>query len=352
MTVDTIRVGVIGAGANTRLHHIPKLRAQAGVEVVGVCNRSRESSSRVAAEFDIPRVYDHWTEAIEDPDTNAIVIGTWPYLHAEASIAALGAGKHVMTEARMARDAREAHAMLNAARARPDLVAQVVPAPFSLGVDATIRRLMDEGYLGDLLVIEHHAPGRFLDRDAPLHWRKNRELSGLNIGMLGIVYEMIMRWVGPAVRVTAMSRTFVRERLDASGAAQPVLVPDHLDVLADMACGAQLHLQQSDVMAHLQGGGTYLFGSDGMLRFWNGALYGARRGGGEPAELSIPEHERGAWRVEEEFVNAIRGREQIRLTTFEDGVKYMEFVEAVSRSMDTGRAVALPLPLEGITQNA
>ncbi len=343
MTVDTIRVGVIGAGANTRLHHIPKLQAQDGVEIIGVCNRSRESSSRVAAEFGIPRLYDHWRQAIEDADTDAIVIGTWPYLHAEVSIAALGAGKHVMTEARMARDAREAHAMLKAARARPDLVAQVVPAPFSLGVDATIRRLIDEEYLGDLLVIEHHAPAGFLDRDAPLHRSKDQALSGVNIGMLGIVYEMIMRWVGEAVRVSAMSKTFVRERLDENETLRPVLVPDHLDVLAHMRCGAQLHLQQSEVTARLQGGGTYLFGSDGMLRFHDGVLYGARKGEGEPREIPIPDHERGAWRVEEEFVNAIRGRERIRLTTFEDGVKYMEFVEAVSRSVDTGRVIKLPL---------
>jgi len=40
MTNQTIRVGFIGAGANTRLHHLPKLRAQAGVGPVAVAHRS------------------------------------------------------------------------------------------------------------------------------------------------------------------------------------------------------------------------------------------------------------------------------------------------------------------------
>ena len=55
MSTDTIRIGIVGAGANTRLRHVPGFRANAGVELVGVVNRSRESSERAAAEFDIPR---------------------------------------------------------------------------------------------------------------------------------------------------------------------------------------------------------------------------------------------------------------------------------------------------------
>ena len=67
MTDTTIRVGVVGAGANTRSMHIPKLKAIAGVEIVSVANRSRASSEQVAQEFGIPQVYDHWWELIAAP---------------------------------------------------------------------------------------------------------------------------------------------------------------------------------------------------------------------------------------------------------------------------------------------
>jgi hypothetical protein len=40
--------------------------------------------------------------------------------------------------------------------------------------------------------------------------------------------------------------------------------------------------------------------------------------------------------VEEEFINTLRGVEQVKFTTFEDGLKYMQFTEAVSRSADSG----------------
>ena len=61
------------------------------------------------------------------------------------------------------------------------------------------------------------------------------------------------------------------------------------------------------------------------------------------SEIALSPDEIGAWRVEEEFVNAIRGNEPITHTNFEDGVKYMEFTEAVNLSMETGTVVSLPL---------
>ena len=55
--------------------------------------------------------------------------------------------------------------------------------------------------------------------------------------------------------------------------------------------------------------------------------------------MPIPAEQRIGWRVEEEFVNAIRGREKIARTNFEDGVRYMEFTDSVARSMAESRAV-------------
>ena len=65
MVVDKIRIGIIGAGANTRLRHIPGFRALENVELAAVCNRRPESSSAIAREFSIPRVYDHWQEVVD-----------------------------------------------------------------------------------------------------------------------------------------------------------------------------------------------------------------------------------------------------------------------------------------------
>lgn len=339
--MEVIRVGVVGAGANTVEKHIPNLQAIEGVEIVSVCNRTRESSERVAKQFHIPKVYDNWRELVDAPDTNAIVIGTWPYMHCPVTLAALQANKHVMTEARMAMNLREARQMLEAAKMRPHLVVQVVPSPFTLRVDNTIKRLIAEGYLGDILAIEVRAGGTFIDRDSPLHWRQDFDLSGFNTMTLGIWYEAVMRWVGEAKRVTALGKTFVPMRRDASGNLKAVRIPDHLEVVAEMACGAIAHFQISAITGLAGGPEAWLFGSEGTLRLADGRLFGGRRGDSALTEIPVPPEEEGKWRVEEEFVNAIRGKEKIQLTTFEDGVKYMEFTEAAIRSMAEGRTVAI-----------
>ena len=342
MTNQTIRVGFVGAGANTRLHHLPKLRAQPGVELVAVANRSRESGEHVAKEFGVARVHDDWRQVVTARDVDAVCIGTWPYMHCELTLAALEAGKHVLCEARMAMNAAEGRRMLEASRKRPELVAQLVPAPHTLETDSTLTALVADGYVGEVLAVELQASqGRFVDADGPLHWRHQVSLSGHNILNMGIWYEAMMRWLGPARRVMAMTRIAVARRRDAGGDWQDVKVPDHVDILATLEGAAVAHLRFSAVTGLAPAAGVWIYGSEGTLRLEADAkrLSGAKRGDKELREIPVPAGKRIGWRVEEEFVNAIRGREKITRTGFEDGVRYMEFTDAVTRSAASGQAV-------------
>ncbi len=339
---ETIRIGIVGAGANTRSRHIPGLRAPKDVEIVAVCNRSIQSSERAARELQIPQAFPTWPELVASSDIDAVVIGTWPYLHCPVTLAALAAGKHVLTEARMAMNAAEARLMLEASRRNPHLVTQVVPSPYTLKIDRTVQKLLAEGFVGELQALEvrANAPG-FLDRASPLHWRHDRDLSGLNILGMGIWYEAVMRWVGEAKTVRAMTRVSVKQRKDSSGLLKVISVPDHADVLAEMACGAQARFQFSTVTGLAPGPEVWLFGSEGTLRYDASSekLSGVRRGETALREIALPPESAIGWRVEEEFINAIRGVEKVKLTTFEDGLKYMQFTEAVSRSAASGASV-------------
>ncbi len=347
MTDGIIRVGLVGAGANTRDRHIPGLRSVDGVEIVSVANRSRESGERVASQFEIPKVYDNWLELVEADDTDAICIGTWPYMHCPITLAALEKDKHVLCEARMSMNAQEAHAMLAAARRKPHLVAQVVPSPFTLKVDRTIQEHIANGYLGDVLAIEMRVTqNNFLDREGQLQWRQDRDLSGYNTLNMGIWYEALLRWVGPASRVMATTKVWSQKRRDEKGAIRSVTVPDHVDILCEMACGAQAHLRFSAVTGLASDGEVWLYGSEGTLRLDGPpalTLFGGRRGDSQLTEIPVPREKQGEWRVEEEFINSIRGKEKVTHTPFEVGVQYMEFTEAVIRSAQTGQAISLPL---------
>jgi len=343
MTDRPIRVGFVGAGKNTKLHHIPKLKAQPGIELVSVANRSKESGELVAREFGIARVHGDWREVVVAKDIDAVCIGTWPYMHCEITLAALEQGKHVLCEARMSMNAAEGRRMLEASRRAPHLITQLVPSPPTLEVDSTLQSLLGEAYVGEVLAVELQTTqgGRFVEREEPLHWRQDVSLSGNNVLNMGIWYEAMMRWLGPLQRVTAMTKIAVPRRRDAKGALQEVKVPDHIDILGTLRDGGIAHLRFSAVTALAPQSEVWIFGSEGTLRLEADAkrVSGGRRGDKELQEIPIPKEKRIGWRVEEEFVNAIRGREKISRTNFEDGVRYMEFTDAVAKSAASGQTI-------------
>ena len=101
------------------------------------------------------------------------------------------------------------------------------------------------------------------------------------------------------------------------------------------------------VMPFNQGMGIRLYGSEGVLHYdlTTDRLQGASRRERDRAlnEIPIPVERERHWRVEAEFIDAIRTGSPIELTDFATGVAYMEFTEAVARSAQTGEAVDLPL---------
>ncbi len=345
MTADTIRIGLIGAGANTKLRHIPGFKAISGVEVVAVCNRSLESGRAVASEFAIPKVVADPEDIFSDPAIDAVCIGTWPYRHKDYSVRALQAGKHVLCEARMAMDAAEAREMLAAARAS-DRVAQLVPAPFDFRCGPTIRKLIAEGFVGqptDVVVTVLNNQG--LDAARTLHWRNRFDYSGKNTLMLGIYNEVLQRWLGDTTRVVAQAKVLVDRRIDPdTGRETEVVIPDSIGVLAEMACGARAAYVFSAVASGAPAPGIAVHGTEGAIVWEFGDRMKVARAG-KPLEPRDPDAAlAGGWRVEADFIDSIRSGKPVTLTSFADGVKYMEFTDAVWQSWHEGRAVDVASP--------
>jgi predicted dehydrogenase len=348
MAEQRVRIGLVGAGKNTRERHVPGFRSLPDVEIVGVVNSTPESTARVARELGISKTYPHWQDLVADPQVDAVCIGTWPNLHCEITCAALEAGKHVLTEARMARNAEEAHRMAQAAHEYPDLVKQIVPSPFGLVPHEHVLEIIRDGFLGDIReVLVIGATDAFANPEAPLHWRQDAALSGYNVLSLGILHETVLRWAPPPVSVFAQSQTFVRSRPTADGTRQAdVTVPDSVQILTDLENGGRGLYHISGVCRFGPGQQIHLYGRAGTLRYEITPverLLTGRAGEKQLLEFEVPVAKRGGWRVEAEFIGAIRGHEKVRFTDFATGVKYMEFTEAVARSAASQTRVPLPL---------
>ena len=220
-----------------------------------------------------------------------------------------------------------------------------------------MRELIDGGYLGGLREVHVEGLNDGLGGEAvPLSWRQDAGLSGFNMLTLGILHETVLRWAPPPVRVLAQVRAFVPARVDPeSGVRRAVGTPDSVQVLTVLEGGARGVYRFSGVTPFGQGQSITLAGTDGVLHYDLAAdrIRGASRTRGassarlgELGEVPISKEKEQGWRVEAEFVEAIREGKPVRLTDFATGVAYMEFTEAVARSAQSG--VAVDLPLEGV----
>ncbi len=330
-----IRIGIVGAGRIVATEHVPRFRAIDGVELAGVANRSEDSARRAADRLGIERTYPTWQALVADPAIDAVLVGAWPVLHAPVTIAALEAGMHVLTEARMAATAGDARAMVHAARAYPDRVAMVVPATFSAWADATIVRVLHDRAIGAVRHVQvgwdASGPG-----DSGDFWRWQRAASGDNVMALGILAEAMTRWLGQPVAVTAVTRLGPAERPGPDGPI-PADVPDHVLALIDYPDDVTATIEMSARTNAIAADHATFHGTTGSLL----VDFGAQRieivrpdGGREP--VAVRDEDRAGWTAEIDFVSAIRGGPSGGLTHFATGLGYMAFLEAVHRSAAGG----------------
>ncbi len=336
-----LKIGIVGAGTVVKARHLPALRKISDVEIVAVCNSSYESSEDCCRKY-IPEAtpFANWAELVADPDIGIVWIATPPYLHSTIAVSALEAGKHVFTQARMALNLSEAEEMYAAAQRNPHLVTMVCPPPHGMRGSLFMQKMLADRFLGE----PHHLrlqslSGKYIDPEAPPHWRQRDELSGLNVLTLGIHAEVTQRWFGRITHVFAHQKTVnpVRHGYE-------IRIPDLVIVLCRFENGMEGVMEFSGVASFEESERLQAFGSEGMLSydFIADRIYGGRLGEKNAVEIEIPHELEQHWRVEEDFIAAVRSPGAIQpQPSFAQGVQYMRVVQAVADSVAQQREVEI-----------
>ncbi len=113
-----VRVGIVGCGGIANGKHMPSLSKLKNVEMVAFCDIVEERAQKAAQEYGAPKaqVYTDYRKLLEDKTIDVVHVCTPNDSHAEITIAALEAGKHVMSEKPMAKTAADARRMVEAAK--------------------------------------------------------------------------------------------------------------------------------------------------------------------------------------------------------------------------------------------
>jgi len=142
----TIKVGIIGAGGISRLH-VEGYQKCPNVKVLATCDIRPERAAAQAEAFGIPHTFDSAAALLKVKEIDAVSICTPNVDHKPSAIKALRAGKHVLCEKPMAMNAREAQAMIDAARKARRKLQIGLDKRFSAEV-AYLKRLIDSGAIG------------------------------------------------------------------------------------------------------------------------------------------------------------------------------------------------------------
>jgi predicted dehydrogenase len=148
-----VRIGVLGAARVVPMAVTGPAREVEEVEVVAIASRDPERARKFAAQHGVPRVHASYEALIADPEIDAVYNPVPNALHGRWTIAALNAGKHVLSEKPFAANAEEAAAMAAAGRAS----GRVLMEAFHARYHAVMRRMQEivgSGELGALRRIE------------------------------------------------------------------------------------------------------------------------------------------------------------------------------------------------------
>ena len=332
-----VRVGLIGAGWVAVNRHLPALQKVPEAALNLIWSRNRDKAREVAGLFGVRTTVSRWQDVARSPEVDAVIIATPPVLHLPATVEALQAGKHVLCQARMARNLDEARKMTTAAQESNLVTALYPPLPGLKGDRVMLRLLHDEKYVGQ--VREVRITGMSVDTDLGSYrsYRWDPEVSGVNTMTLGMWNEVANRWLGPTARVAALAQSH-RHR----GSTDPG-VPDSVAVAAQLECGATASYHFSNWAAGSPGSRIEIYGDRGALvyRLFAEEIQGLTGADTEFKPVPIPRSERRVQDTDSRFIHAILEGTPVE-PSFLEGLLYMQFLEAVALSLKTGRAVSVP----------
>ena len=183
--------------------------------LVAICGRTEEAVAEAARRYGYEGYYTDWRKMLENDAVQLFDDGAPNNVHAEPSIMAAQAGKHVLCEKPLARNAEEAKKMLEAVQKAGVKHMTAFNYRFVPAV-RQIRELIDSGKLGQI----YHFRAVYLQEWIMPHynekriWRLNKEVAGSGaLGDLGAhIIDLAHYLVGGIKSVSAFTKTFIDER--------------------------------------------------------------------------------------------------------------------------------------------
>lgn len=267
-------IGIIGCGKIAQVRHIPEYEDNKNCKLMGFYDRSYFRAEEMVRKYG-GAAYGFYQELLENKDIDAVSICVSNNMHAETTIAALRAGKHVLCEKPMATTISDCEAMVRTAEetGKKLLIGhnqRLTPA------HRMARKLIEEGLIGDIITFKttfgHSGPENWSINPGRDVWFFDKNSAGMGaMADLGIHKTDLIQFLTGQTVVETTAKLYTLDKRNSDG--NFIGVDDNAFCIYTMKNGIVGTMTASWTYYGPEDNSTVLYGNRGIMRIYDDPTY-------------------------------------------------------------------------------
>lgn len=340
-------IGIIGCGKIAQVRHIPEYADNPNVKLSGYFDLNQERAAELAKKYG-GKAYATYQDLLADKSIDAVSVCTANSSHAEITIAALKAGKHVLCEKPMATTLPECEAMVKTAKETGKFL-MIGHNQRLAKAHVKAKELLKSGLIGEIVSFRttfgHPGPETWSVDPGKNTWffDKNRAAMGA-MADLGIHKTDLIHFLTDQTIIETSAKLSTIDKRDASGAL--IGVDDNAICLYKLSGGATGTMTVSWTYYGAEDNSTVLYGTKGIMRIYDDPTYSIKvfTREGETILFDIDKIQTNDKQTKsgviDLFVDCLVDNHEPEISAAEV-LKSMRVVFASIESSETGRSIAV-----------
>lgn len=268
------QIAVIGCGKIAQVRHLPEYAANPNVRLAGYFDFNRQRAEEMAKKYG-GKAYDSVEEILADPSIDAVSVCVANNAHAEISIAALNAGKHVLCEKPMAVTLKDCEAMVEASK-RNKRFLMIGQNQRLAKAHVKAKKLLGQGVIGDVITFRttfgHSGPETWSVDPGKASWFFDKKSAAMGaLADLGVHKTDLIQFLLGENVTAVTSRITTLDKRDADG--NLIGVDDNAVCIYQMKSGIVGTMTVSWTFYGREDNSTVLYGTKGIMRIYDDPVH-------------------------------------------------------------------------------
>ena len=266
----TIKIGIIGCGKIAQVRHLPEYDEHPEAKIWGLFDINQQRARELAEQYGA-KAFDSYEALLADPEIDAVSVCAANFAHAEITIAALNAGKHVLCEKPMAVTLSECEAMVEAAK-RNGKFLMIGHNQRVAKAHSTAKQLIDEGLIGRIVTFRttfgHGGPETWSVDPGKNVWFFDKSKAAMGaMADLGIHKTDLIHYLTGERVIRTTARVVTLDKRYANG--ELIGVDDNSVCIYELTGGIMGTMTASWTHYGAEDNSTVLYGTKGIMKIYD-----------------------------------------------------------------------------------